>query len=124
MKTVNKILLTAALALMPLANVWAAGWGPPTAPEGALTDFEAIVMSVTNWLLGFISLVAVLAIIYGGIQYVTAAGSSDRIRNAKTTITWAIGGLVIAGAAYAIVNVIVTRILAGSGGGGTTGGVM
>ncbi len=47
--------------------------------------------------------IAIIMIIWAGIQYFTAYGNEERANKAKTTITWAIVGLVF---------IILARILA------------
>lgn len=112
MKNVEKVILIGTALYAPLsAN--AGGWGTPTAPTGVATNLEGttgVIIKATNWILGFVALIAVLMIIWGGVQYLTAAGDQDRTRSGKDTITHAVMGLVIAGLAYAIVNLIVTTI--------------
>jgi hypothetical protein len=49
---------------------------------------------------------AVIMIVVGGIQYTISAGDSKRVATAKSTLTYAIGGLVLCMAAYAIVQFI------------------
>lgn len=106
----NRLLSYAILTTLPTAAN--ADWTMPNQqPGGVITDFDKAVMNMTNWLLGIISLIAVLAIIWGGVQYLTAAGNQDQVRDAKKTIQNAFMGLVIAGIAYAVVKVIVTVIL-------------
>ncbi len=51
---------------------------------------------------------AVIFIIVGGILYTTSAGDSKRVSQAKGTITYAIAGLILCLAAYAIVQFIST----------------
>ena len=118
MKIAKKFLLSAGLALIPLSRAYAGGWvAPPNQPTGSPKDFELVVKNATNWILGFVALIAIIAIIWGGVQYLVSVGSEETIRTAKSTIKTAIMGLVIAGIAYAIVNVIITKILVeGSGG--------
>jgi len=97
----------------------AEGWQLPDNP-GLPDSFMGSMQNIADWLLGFIVLLAVLAIIYGGMVYVAASGDEDRIRSAKKTIKYAIMGLVMAGLAYAIVTVIVEDMLK-AGGGNTNG---
>lgn len=104
-------IVIAALTLMPTITYAGDGWTSPTAPDNAPTDFETTIMNATNWILGFVTLIAVLMIIWGGFQYLTSAGSQDQARSAKDTIKFALMGLIVAGIAYAIVDVIVTDIL-------------
>jgi hypothetical protein len=85
------------------------GWTyKPDGPEGVLTDPETAIEQITNYILGFIVLIATLIIIYGGVLYLTAAGNDDRVGQAKKTISSGVIGMVIAGLAYAIVYFVKT----------------
>lgn len=86
-------------------------WGATCKPSGVPTDIREAIMNVTNWILGFIAIVATLIIIYGGVQYLTAGGNEDSVASAKKTISYGIIGVVIAGLAYAMVIVVSTIIL-------------
>jgi len=86
-------------------------WTSPPKPANVPNDFETSILNLTNWILGFVAMVAVLAIIWGGVTYVGSAGDENKATTGKRVITYALIGLVIAGMAYAIVNVIVTTIL-------------
>lgn len=48
----------------------------------------------------------VIFIIIGGIQYTISAGDSKRVATAKSTITYAVGGLLLCISAYAIVQFV------------------
>ena len=87
------------------------GWGTKESPSHVPTDIRQAIMNLTNWILGFISIVATLVIIYGGVLYLTAAGNEDNVATAKKTIGFGIIGVVIAGLAYAMVIVVSTVIL-------------
>ena len=86
-------------------------WGATCMPGGVPTDIRKAIMNITNWILGFIAIIATLVIIYGGVQYLTAGGNEDNVGNAKKTISYGIIGVVIAGLAYAMVIVVSTVIL-------------
>lgn len=66
-----------------------------------------LVVTIINWMLFAIGIVAVIMLIYGGFLYATSAGDSNKVTNAKNTILYAIIGLVIAILAFAIVQFIV-----------------
>ena len=87
-------------------------WAPPPKPGDVPDSFDDAVLNATDWILGFVGMIAVLMIIWGGINYLTSAGDEDKARTGKKTLTYAIIGLVIAGIAYALVNIIVTTVLA------------
>jgi len=87
------------------------GFGTPPVIANVPTDFEDAIINLTNWVLGFVAMIAVLAIVWGGVTYIGSAGDENKATNGKHIITYALLGLVVAGIAYAIVNVIVTVIL-------------
>lgn len=71
-----------------------------------------IITSFINWLLGISLGLAILVLVYGGIVYITSAGS-DRIEDAKKTITYAVLGILVIGISYSIVATIVKIVGAG-----------
>lgn len=80
-------------------NLKGAGGG-----EGSL---KALIVKIVNYFLGFLGLVAVIMIIYGGFTYVTAAGKQEAVDSAKKTILYALIGIVIILLSFAIVNTVV-----------------
>jgi len=66
-------------------------------------DFLQVLM---NWLLGIIGVLAVIAFVISGIQYLTSAGDEKMAETAKRNMTYAIIGLVIALAGLIIVNAV------------------
>lgn len=70
---------------------------------GYFTD----IMNVIFYLGGII---AVIFLIVGGIQYITATGDSSRIAKGKNTIIYSIAGLIVLILARAIAGFIVSRI--------------
>jgi hypothetical protein len=75
------------------------------------TSFEGVKKLLENaalMLMGFVGALSVVFIIVGGIQYISSAGNSDGTAKAKKTITYAIGGLVLALSTTAIINLINT----------------
>jgi hypothetical protein len=89
----------------------ASKWTSPPKPGGVPTDIEGGLMNLTNWILGFVSMIAVLFVIWGGAQYLTSIGDENRMESGKKTVTYALMGLIIAALAYGIINTIVTKIL-------------
>ena len=86
-------------------------WGAECAPSNVPTDIRGAIMNVTNWILGFVAIIATLIVIYGGVLYLTAAGNEEAVEKAKKTISYGIIGVVICGLAYAIVIVVSNVIL-------------
>lgn len=54
---------------------------------------------------------AVIAIIYGGYLYMTAAGNDAQRTKGKTVLTWAIVGVIVIVTAALIVNIVITAIV-------------
>ena len=59
-----------------------------------------------NIILWVVGVAAVIVIIVAGLKYVTSSGNPSAVSSAKTTILYAVIGLVIAITAYAIVNFV------------------
>ncbi len=78
--------------------------GSETTSERGLLD--KLLPSITRTIIALAGALAVLFMIYGGIQILTAYGKPDKIEAAKKTITWAIAGLLIAILSYSIVSII------------------
>lgn len=88
-----------------------AQWTLPVNDFSLPNNFDNAVLNMTNWILGFVASMAVLAIIWGGIKYQYALGDQQTASDAKRVIKYALMGLVIAGIAYALVVVFVNTIL-------------
>lgn len=113
-KLLQKVFVVTALAALGLlsASGAMADLTVPSAINGtsAANNANALLISVTSWILGIVGAVAVLFIIYGGFRYITAQGNSQQMDAAKNILIKAIIGLVIVVVAYVIVNVVVTAI--------------
>ncbi len=70
------------------------------------TDVTGLATKLINWLLLIIAMVAGIMIIYSGLMLVFNGGDQARITKAKSTLQWAIVGLVVAIGAFALVNII------------------
>ena len=66
-------------------------------------DLRETVINIIRWLLGFMTLIAVVFIIWGGFMWLTAGGNEERVEKAKQTITAAVIGLIVILLAWAIV---------------------
>lgn len=79
------------------------------------TNPEDIVISLINWVLGILALIAVIFILMGGFRWMTAGGNEESVETAKKILISAIIGLVIIMAAWGIALYAVTVL------GNTTG---
>ncbi len=81
------------------------GTGPTIAVEDTLNVAETV-QNVINYALGFLGLVAVLVIIYGGVLWMTSAGDPKKLEKAKRILINAAIGLLIILSAWVIVKLI------------------
>ena len=79
--------------------------------SGTPGDLSTILTTVTNILLFLMGAVSVIMIIIGGFRYVTSQGDQTQMQSAKNTILYAVIGVVVSIAAYAIVSFVVTQFV-------------
>ena len=79
---------------------------------GGQTSARALILTIVNFFLGFLGLIAVLMVIYGGVLIVTSAGKEDQATKGKKILTYAAIGIVIILLSFAFVSTILG---AGSG---------
>lgn len=68
---------------------------------------NALIVNLTNFASSFIATVAVAMLMYGGVLYVTAAGDEGKTEKAKKIFVQAVIGILIALAAFGIVNTVI-----------------
>lgn len=78
--------------------------------SGGLFGAGGIWENIINTLIFIIGAVSVLMIIVGGLRYITSAGDESAAKSAKNTIIYAVVGLVLAIAAGAIIQFVLTAI--------------
>ena len=74
------------------------------------TSANTLIKNIVNTMLFLVGVLSVIMIIYGGIQYVISVGDSGKVAKAKTTIIYAIVGLIVAILSYAIVNFVISQL--------------
>lgn len=68
---------------------------------------RSIIITITNYISGFIALIAFLVLLYTGFKYVVSAGNEDITEKAKKTFFSALIALLLAASAFAIVNTLI-----------------
>jgi len=76
-----------------------------------------IVSRVIKVILSFLGVIFFLLMIYAGFTWMTAAGSEEKINQAKKTMAAAVIGLAIVLAAYTITYFVIDKILEATKGG-------
>lgn len=72
-------------------------------------DLESTVVQIVQWALGFLGLIAVIFILYGGFVWMTAGGNEEKVSKAKKVIGAAVVGLIVVLVAWAIVIFVVQQ---------------
>ena len=70
-------------------------------------ELQIRTQNILNTIYTWIGIIAVIVIVIGGVRYMTSSGEPDRIKGAKNTIMYAIIGLVVTLAAFAITNLVI-----------------
>lgn len=72
---------------------------------------QVVAARIINVALGFLGIIAVVIVLYGGFMWMTAAGNEERISKAKQILTAGIIGLVIIIMAWAIASYVVRTLM-------------
>ncbi len=106
-------LMVGALMLVSALPVASAGFINPEDNPAAIAEatggegsIRRLVLRIINFFLGFLGILAVIMVIYGGVTYVTAQGEDEGIQNAKKMILYSLIGIVVILLSFAIVNTI------------------
>jgi len=89
-------------------------------PQKTTSEMIGLIINAALSILGALFLTL---IIIGGFKWMTAGGSSEKIGEAKQTISNSVIGLVIVIASYVIVNTVFQRLAGELGSGGSVNGV-
>ena len=90
-------------------------WGTIIFPSTKISSIRDLIVAIIDWLLVLAGSLAVIAIIYSGIMYITAGGDPAKAETAKKNLVWAVIGIVIIALALVIINTVVS-VLQGRGG--------
>ncbi len=72
--------------------------------DGGGLDIKTIAISVVNYVLFFLGLIAIAFIVYGGILYVTSGGNEEKTTKARNTLLYAVIGIIVISLAFAILR--------------------
>lgn len=77
-------------------------------------DLKTTIANLIRVVLGFLGIIAVVIVLYGGFIWMTAGGSDEKVGKAKRMLIAGVIGLAIILSAYAITTFVVTSILEAS----------
>lgn len=75
-----------------------------------IDNSHSTISTPISWAFWLLAAIAVIMIIVGGIKYVTSQGNQQQLQSAKSTILYAVVGLLVAIAARAIVQLVVDSL--------------
>lgn len=67
---------------------------------------EDVVLNVIRFILGIVSIVAVIQFIVGGLTILTSQGNPEKVKKGKDTLIWAIIGIALIFGSYMILSQI------------------
>ena len=73
-------------------------------------DPRTIAANIINIILGFLGILAVVLILFGGFKWMTAAGNEDKVAEAKKLLVAGVIGLIIILAAYALAAFVLDAV--------------
>lgn len=72
----------------------------------SVTSISGLLIKIIRWLLGVSALLAMLALVVGGIRMIVSFGNDQGVAAAKKNIQWAVIGVVVILLSYAIITLI------------------
>ncbi len=72
---------------------------------------EELTISIINWILAILALIAVIMILIGGFKWLTAGGNEEKVEGAKKLLIAAIIGLLVILSAWGISVYVINNLL-------------
>ena len=83
---------------------------PTSFADFSSQDLKTIIENIVRIVLGFVGIIFILILLYGGIIWMTSGGNEQKIAQAKKIIMSAVIGLILTLSAYAIARLIIRSI--------------
>lgn len=87
-----------------------AGKCTKTKEAASETKINNLITSIVNIISVIVGIIAVIMIIVGGAKFITSGGDSGKISSAKSTVLYAIVGLIIVALAQVIVKFVLGKV--------------
>jgi len=82
----------------------------PTDTGLSEAPITVILGNLFSWVMGLFTMLAIIAFVISGIQYLTAAGDDDRMENGKKNLTFSIIGVLVGLSGFVIVQAIASAL--------------
>jgi hypothetical protein len=111
MKTFKYVLVTilayAALFQLGFAAPDVECWGLPGCSSAAVWSWiYDILGNIITLLIKYVAVIAVIAVMFGGIMYLISSGDEEKTKKAKNIIIWALVWVFTSVAAWSLINII------------------
>ncbi len=81
-----------------------------TNPLPGVDSIEQLIGKLLRPVFGIIGSLALVMFVYGGLMWMTSAGSSEKLKKGRETLLWASIGLFVVLSAYTLVNLTINTI--------------
>ncbi|MAF14052.1 MAG: hypothetical protein CMI53_04145 [Parcubacteria group bacterium] len=78
-------------------------------------DIREGVMDIIGILLGFLGIIAIIIILYGGFVWLISAGNEEKVSQAKKIISAGVIGLIIIFVSYALATFVINQLIEATG---------
>jgi hypothetical protein len=82
----------------------------PTTTATGTSKINGLITDVINIFSAVVGVISVIMIIVGGFQYITSGGDTGKVGTAKTTIIYAIVGLIVVAFAQFLVQFVLNKV--------------
>ena len=71
---------------------------------------QALIGKIINAVLGIVGSLALLMFVFGGLTWMTSAGSQEKVKKGRDIIVWSAIGLAIIFASYGLVRILLATV--------------
>ncbi|MDD3645832.1 MAG: pilin [Candidatus Gracilibacteria bacterium] len=80
--------------------------------QGTGATADVAIQNLLDWLMGFLALAAFLYLVWGGFQFLTAAGDEEKVKKGKTIIIQSLLGIFVIWISWAVVSWLIAGLTA------------
>lgn len=75
-------------------------------PFESSTEATTPIVKIIKESIKYVGLLAILALSWGGIQFLTSMGNDEKVKHAKQTVIYALVGVILSVIAYTIIDIV------------------
>jgi hypothetical protein len=74
------------------------------------TDINLVAARIINNVLGLVGTISLILFIYGGLIWMTSAGSADKVKKGRDILVWAVIGMAVVFLSYMMVKFVIQGV--------------